>query len=432
MNKEFQEVLSYLYGLLPMYQRQGNVAIHKNLHNTLELCKYFGDPHKKIKTIHVAGTNGKGSSSHMIASVLQEAGYHTGLYTSPHLKSFTERIRIDGACVSEDFVVEFVKQNKAIIEKVMPSFFEFTVVMAFQYFVQNEVDIAVIEVGMGGRLDSTNVIDPEVSLITNIGLDHAEILGDSLPKIAFEKAGIIKKQKPVVVSELQEEVIGVFRQVAAENASQLYIAGEYIACSNLKNENLRLVFDVLENGRPRFAKMVCDLGGAYQVKNIPGVIKTLDLLSPEKFVITENALRRGLASVKQNTGLKGRWQILREQPFTVCDTGHNEDGIKEVATCISAQKHARLFIIFGMVKEKDPKKLLIHLPKEATYYFCEPDLPRKLPAEELFQAAESMGRAGRIVRNVNDAIAAANAEAGDDDLIFIGGSNFVVAEIDNL
>lgn len=432
MNQEFQQVLTYLYGLLPMYQRHGNVAIHKNLHNTLELCRYFGDPHKKFKSIHIAGTNGKGSCSHMIASVLQEAGYHTGLYTSPHLKSFTERIRIDGACVPEDYVVEFVRQHKPVIERIMPSFFEFTVVMAFQYFAESEVDVAVIEVGMGGRLDSTNVIFPEVSLITNIGMDHAEILGDSLPKIAFEKAGVIKLHKPVVVSEYQEEVAGVFEKVAAECDSPLYMASRDICCENVKSENFRLVCDVMEGGKPRFTRLVCDLAGAYQVKNLPGVIKTLDVLPPQDFVITENALRRGLASVKQNTGLKGRWQILRQEPLTVCDTGHNEEGIKEVVKCIAEVSYSRLFIIMGVVKEKDPKKLFIHLPLDATYYFCEPDLPRKLPAAELSRVAESFGIKGRVVPNVNDAIAAANADAGKDDMIFIGGSNFVVAEIDNL
>lgn len=432
MNKEFQQILDYLYGLLPMYQRTGSLAIKKDLDNTLALCRHLGNPHKKFKSIHVAGTNGKGSSSHMLASVLQEAGYHTGLYTSPHLKSFTERIKIDGVCIPEEFVIQFVNGLKPVIEQIMPSFFELTVVMAFDYFARREVDIAVVEVGLGGRLDSTNVVNPEISLITNIGLDHAEMLGDTLEKIAFEKAGIIKKDVPVVVSEYQEEVAPVFEDIAKKKKTRLHIANKSLHTTNVKNEGLRLVFDVAEGKKTRFTRLVSDLPGTYQLKNIPGVIKTLDLLPSGEFVISESALRKGLASVKNNTGLKGRWQTLGQNPLVICDTGHNEDGIKEVAKCISATKYNKLFIIFGMVKDKDPKKLLIHLPKEAKYYFCEPDIPRKLPADSLNDIAREADRSGIVIEDVNAALKTALQEAGENDLIFIGGSNFVVAELENL
>ncbi len=431
MNSNFQEVLSYLYGLLPMYQRVGNSAIKKNLDNTIALCKHYGDPHLKFKSIHIAGTNGKGSVSHMLSSVLQEAGYHTGLYTSPHLKSFTERIRVNGLNISEEYVIDFVESSKAIIEKVEPSFFELTVAMAFKYFADSRVDLAVVEVGLGGRLDSTNVIHPLVSLITNIGLDHAEMLGDTLEKIAFEKAGIIKQGTPVVISERQETISNVFLEQAGNKKADLYFAGDELQCKNVRSEIYRLKFDLYKCNQLMIEGLVTDLAGKYQVKNVPGVIKVLELL-PQEFSVSKDEIRKGLGKVVVNTGLKGRWQILQESPLVICDTGHNVEGITEVVRNLSETPYHKLYLILGMVKEKDCQKILELLPKEANYYYCEPDIPRMQSAVRLNEVARSIGREGGIIPDVNEALDFVLQKANKDDLIFIGGSNFVIAELKNL
>ncbi len=432
MSSTFKEVVEYLYGLLPMYQRVGNVAFKKNLDNTIALCEHLGNPHLQFELIHVAGTNGKGSSSHMLASILQEAGYHTGLYTSPHLKSFTERIRIDGVEVSEEFVVEFVQQNKAIIEKIQPSFFELTVAMAFQYFALNKVDIAIIEVGLGGRLDSTNVISPLVSLITNIGMDHMDMLGNTLPLIAAEKAGIIKKNTPVVVSELQEEIEQVFIEKSRKENAPLFFASNEYSCTKREEKPFFLSMDVFRNGQLAYENLITDIPGIYQLKNIPGVIKTIELLPEEKFVVSESELRKGIAHVKTNTGLKGRWQVIGENPLIICDTAHNSEGIREVVKGFGSIPHENLHIILGTVNDKDTNKLFPLLPKSAKYYFCEPNIPRKKPAEQLLSEAHAFGIHGEAILNVNEAIAKAKSEASINDLIFVGGSNFVVAEINEL
>ncbi|QOI98163.1 MAG: bifunctional folylpolyglutamate synthase/dihydrofolate synthase [Flammeovirgaceae bacterium] len=427
MLTSYHQALDFLYATLPMYQRVGAVAYKKDLTNTLALCNELDQPQNKFKSVHIAGTNGKGSSSHMIASVLQEAGYKTGLYTSPHLKSFTERIRINGQEVYPDFVVGFVNRMRSVIEKIKPSFFETTVAMAFDYFARQQVDIAVVEVGLGGRLDSTNVITPLVSLITNIGFDHTDMLGETLSQIAVEKAGIIKPDTPVVISEQQDETTPVFLQKANECKAPIFFAQDEYQVT--KNET---GYHVLYQGVVRFKHLKLALGGNYQQKNLYGVLKTLDVLRQRGFAITDEHIINGLEMVTTNTGLKGRWQILGTMPLIICDTAHNAEGLNEVVDQIRQQPHRALYIVFGMVRDKQPEKILSMLPKEATYFFCQAHIPRAMDAGELMRKAEAFGLTGTVVPDVNQAITLAKALATSDDLIFIGGSTFVVAEINDL
>ncbi|MEM9859257.1 MAG: folylpolyglutamate synthase/dihydrofolate synthase family protein [Bacteroidota bacterium] len=424
--KAYQKTVEYLYSQLPMFQRVGNSAFKKDLTNTIKLCEALNFPQHQFKSIHVAGTNGKGSSSHMLASVLQQAGYKTGLYTSPHLKDFSERIRINGDSVDPSFVVDFVERIKPFIDKLAPSFFEITVAMAFDYFAHHQVDIAVVEVGMGGRLDSTNVILPEVSLITNISMDHAQWLGDTLEKIAGEKAGIIKDHVPVVISEKQPEVVEVFVKKALEHQSEIYFAEEEFDL-NLSPDS----HEVYQNGE---LLMVVnpDLKGYYQKRNIPGVLKTLDVLKGRGFTITENNVLTGLENVISNTGLNGRWQVMSENPKIICDVGHNEAGVSQIITQLSKEEFDHLFIVWGMVKDKESQKVLELLPKSATYLFCQPSIPRAMSAEQLAKEAYPIGLKGHIVPNVNEAVSSAKDLALPKDMIFIGGSTFVVAELENL
>ena len=427
MSVPFADVLRYLYSTLPMYQRVGASAFKKDLTNTLALCQALDNPHTRFKSIHVAGTNGKGSSSHMLASILQEAGYKTGLYTSPHLKSFTERIRINGKEVPEAFVIDFVKRMRNRIDRIKPSFFETTVAMAFDYFAQQQVDIAVIEVGLGGRFDSTNVITPVVSLITNIGYDHTDMLGETLEQIAFEKAGIIKSGVPVVISERQEKTTPVFLQRAAECHAPVFFAqDDYQITQNEKG------YEIRKNGNARFTHIHLPLGGKYQIKNLCGVIKVTEVLSLGGFRLSEQHICNGLEKVVVNTSLKGRWQTLNRNPLIICDTAHNAEGMAEVVNQLEAIAHSRLFIVLGMVKDKDHEKILSLLPPRATYFFCQASIPRALAAQELAQKAAHHGLAGEVVPDVNRAIAFAREKATPNDLIFIGGSTFVVAEINDL
>ncbi|MCK5101735.1 MAG: bifunctional folylpolyglutamate synthase/dihydrofolate synthase, partial [Cyclobacteriaceae bacterium] len=323
---DFKDTLEYMYTLLPMYQRVGKIAFKKDLTNTIKLCEILGNPQHKFKSIHIAGTNGKGSSAHMIASVLQSAGYKTGLYTSPHLKSFTERIKIDGREVEEQFVCDFIDGIKSEIEEIQPSFFEITVAMAFKYFLMQQVDVAVIEVGLGGRLDSTNVVTPIVSLITSIGLDHTDMLGETLPEIAFEKAGIIKEDVPVVISESQHEITKVFKRKAHELNAPLFFADQEYDVSISQNSSIDLEFNAKSSTNTIIAKT--DLAGEYQIKNIPGVMKVLDLMNLQGFHISDDHIHNGFSHVVKNTGLLGRWQKIHDNPLTICDTVHNELGIK--------------------------------------------------------------------------------------------------------
>ncbi|NQW37078.1 MAG: bifunctional folylpolyglutamate synthase/dihydrofolate synthase [Flavobacteriales bacterium] len=402
----YQETLDWLFSKLPMYQRIGASAFKKDLTNTLALSKHLKNPESKFKSIHVAGTNGKGSVSHMLASVLQEAGYKVGLYTSPHLKDFRERIKVNGQEVPEQFVVDFVEDNKTFLEKQGLSFFEMTVGMAFHYFALQNVDVAIIEVGLGGRLDSTNIITPLLSVITNISLDHTQILGNTLPEIAAEKAGIIKPYVPVIIGEKQEEVLSVFIDKAKSTKSELIIASD--------NENI---------------DYQSDLKGLYQVKNIKTAQEALKIMNGLGFSLSDKAIRKGLLNVVKNTGLKGRWQILQDKPKVICDTGHNSAGLTFVFNQLSKENYKTLHFVIGVVNDKDLEVVLPLFPKEAIYYFCKPNIPRGLEASILEQKAREYNLNGAAYTSVNKAYSTALKAAKSDDLIFVSGSNFVVAEV---
>ena len=402
----YQDTLNWMFSQLPMYQRQGKTAFKKDLSNTLKLAEHLNNPENKFKSVHVAGTNGKGSTSHILASVLQEAGYKVGLYTSPHLKDFRERIKINGQEVSKHFVIGFIKRNKDFFEANKLSFFEMTVGMAFDYFAKQNIDIAVVEVGLGGRLDSTNIVIPEVSIITNIGLDHTQFLGDTLEAIAFEKGGIIKPNIPVVIGETQKETAPVFKSLAKSCDSEILFADQ-------------LVSEVYKS----------DLMGSYQSKNIKTVVQTVKQLQGKGFKISKKNLKQGLLKVVKNTGLLGRWQILKERPKVVCDTGHNREGLIYVMQQLSNETFESLHIVFGVVNDKDLRYILDLLPKKATYYFCKPNIPRGLDAEELQQTFSSYKLKGRAYKSVNEAYNSALNNARKDDFIYVGGSTFVVAEI---
>ena len=422
MFSSYDKTVEYLFQQFADFQRVGAAAYKADLHNTIALLKSLGNPEKKFRSIHIAGTNGKGSSSHMLASIFQEAGFKTGLYTSPHLKDFTERIKVNGQDVDQQFVVDFVNKIEATMNKIKPSFFEITTAMAFEYFAAKEVDIAVIEVGLGGRLDSTNVITPEISLITNISYDHKDLLGDTLEKIASEKAGIIKDKVPVVVSEMQPGISKVFIDKAKKTGSKIFFADKSI--------NVKLDEDLLTiKGSELFQVPDFPLRGIYQEKNVPGVLKVIELL-PD--IIKRNAIVSGLQNVVKNTALKGRWQKIGTDPLTICDTGHNEAGIAMVLEQIKREKFEKLFIVIGMVKDKDISGVLKLLPPEATYIFCEAKIQRAMPAGELAKMAKEFGLDGTVVPDVNQAISEARSFASKNDLIFVGGSTFVVAEIENL
>ena len=425
----YQETLDYLFSALPMFQRVGAAAFKKDLSNTIALCEHLGNPQNQFKSIHVAGTNGKGSTSHALCSVLMEAGYKVGLYTSPHLKSFTERIKINGTDISEMDVVEFVDKNQPILERIKPSFFEMTVGMAFWYFAKKEVDIAVIEVGMGGRLDSTNVISPQVSVITNIGYDHMQFLGDTLEKIAGEKAGIIKTATPVVISQRQPETSPIFEKIAKVKNATLYFAEDFYSISK-KGVHDKISFEVTDSEKSFFIEM--DLKGNYQQKNLAGVLQTIALLQKLGYRITQSHVNDGLGQIVKNTGLKGRWQVLGKRPWVICDTGHNEDGIKYIIDQINEYTYNQLYMIIGMVNDKEVGKVLDLLPKDAQYIFCQANIPRALEADLFAIKAEAHGLKGIVIRDVNEAIGWAKKNASVNDLIFIGGSTFVVAEINDL
>ena len=401
----YTESIDWLWAHLPMYQEKGRSAFRGKLDNILLLCDHLGNPQEQFPTLHIAGTNGKGSSSHALASVLQEAGYKVGLYTSPHLKDFRERIKINGKEIPEDYVVSFIAKNRSFLEEYHLSFFEMTVGMAFSYFENEKVDIAVIEVGLGGRFDSTNIITPEVSLITNISKDHTDILGDTLPKIAFEKAGIIKRNVPVVISEYQEETAPVFTAKAKEMNAPIIFAN-HIETS-----------------------LTTDLQGAYQEKNIKGVIAVTELLIHQEWDITPENIAQGLLHVVHNTNLKGRWQTLGSYPTIVCDTGHNVGGLTYVMEQLKKQTYTHLHIVVGFVKEKDVNSVLELFPKEATYYFCSPAIARGLNVDTLKEIATAKGLQGKRYSSVVEALNAAKAQALPSDFIFIGGSTFVVAEV---
>lgn len=431
MNKQsdlfqnYEEVLEYLYTQLPMFQRMGGAALKKDLTNTIALCQALGNPQDQFKSIHIAGTNGKGSCSHYTASILQAAGYKTGLYTSPHLKNFTERIKINGEEMLPQSVTEFVNAHRPLIERIKPSFFEITVAMAFDYFAKQKVDIAVVEVGMGGRLDSTNVITPEVCLITNISKDHEQWLGKGLVNIAKEKAGIIKSGVPVVISERQDEVYDVFKETAAANNATIYLAPDYYKA------NLNDAFKIYKNDKELFAFSDHQIA-SYQTKNIPAVLKIIDVLKEMGFSIALENIKYGLQHMVMSTGLKGRWQLLSQKPKTICDVGHNEAGVRLIVEQLKKETYKHLHIVWGTVNDKDITEVLALLPKEADYYFCQANIPRALPVDDLKAKADAYGLQGTSFNSVSEALKSAQEQATPDDLIFIGGSTFVVAELDQL
>jgi dihydrofolate synthase/folylpolyglutamate synthase len=409
-----------------MFTRVGASAYKKDLHNTLALCKALHNPEHTFKSVHIGGTNGKGSSSHMLAAILQTAGYKTGLYTSPHLTDFRERIRINGQMIPEQEVIAFVNSHQTLFEELKPSFFEATVGLAFDYFAKQEVDIAIIEVGLGGRLDSTNVINPLLSLITNIGLDHQDILGNTLEEIAGEKAGIIKTNTPIIIGEKQAEIAQLFEKKAKEANAKILFASDYWTITTKETAPLLVVN---AHSSKQNLELVLDLRGSYQVKNLAGVLTTVDELRQQGFKISEEHLKTALKQVTSLTGLQGRWQTLQQQPLVICDTGHNEDGVKEVLKNITNTPHQNLHLVWGMVKDKDVAKILALLPKEASYYFCQPNIPRGKPAEELAQDAQKYQLKGQTYTSVAEAYQQAKSHAQPNDLVFVGGSTFVVAEV---
>ena len=398
----YKDTLDYLFSQLPMYQRSGAAAYKEDIGNIIKACDILKDPHKKFKSIHIAGTNGKGSTAHMLASILQEAGLKTGLYTSPHLKDFRERIKINGKMISQNQVIEFVKKNKTEFEKINMSFFEYTVAMAFDYFAESQVDIAIIETGLGGRLDSTNIISPELSVITNIGYDHTNLLGSKLEQIAKEKAGIIKKNTPVVIGRKQEKIINDIFKITAYNKKS------------------KIFFSEINNN------ISCDLKGEYQNENINTTIKAIEVLN---WNIDNKNIYKGLKNVVKNTGLNGRWQIISKNPHIICDTGHNQDGIKNITKQLKKINFNKLHFIFGTVKDKNIIEIIKLLPKEALYYFCAANIDRAFNASKLQEISLELNLQGNAYNSVKDAYNNAISNYKKGDLIFIGGSTFVVAEI---
>ena len=400
----YTQTLDYLFSRLPIYQRIGAAAYKSDIGNIVTATKHLKNPHTEFKSIHIAGTNGKGSTAHMLASILQESGKKVGLYTSPHLKDFRERIRINGEMIAQKEVVTFVKENQVFFEKMELSFFEFTVAMAFDYFAKQKVDIAIIETGLGGRLDSTNIINPELAIITNISLDHTNLLGDTIEKIATEKAGIIKNETPVIIGRRQKETTSIFKNIT-------------------KEKNANLIYASPQKG------YTSDLKGEYQKENINTVITAIKQLQKQGWAITEDDIEQGLLKIAANTQLLGRWQTLSSNPQIICDTAHNEDGIKEIANQLSTSKYEQLHIVFGTVDDKNLDIILPYLPKDAKYYFCNANIVRAMNAEDLEQKAAKYQLKGSIFPSVKEALKCAKVNANPKDLIFVGGSTFVVAEV---
>ncbi len=402
----YQDTINWMFSQLPMYQNKGKAAYKADLLNTIRLSKHLNFPETKFKSIHIGGTNGKGSTSHMVASILQEAGYNVGLYTSPHLKDFRERIKLNGTCISEQFVTQFIKKNKSFFEANSLSFFEMTVGLAFDYFAKQKVDIAIIEVGLGGRLDSTNIITPEVSVITNIGLDHTQFLGNTLKKIASEKGGIIKPNVPVIIGETQKETKLIFKALAKKNNAPIYFADELIKTD-----------------------YPSDLRGIYQKKNIKTAVQTVLEICKKGFSISDNNIKKGLQNVIPNTDLKGRWQVLQDSPKVICDIAHNKEGLTYVMNQIKSETFNNLHMVLGMVNDKDFDNLIKLFPKKANYYFCKPNIERGLDAKILKSHFIKRGLKGNVYKTVKKALDSAKENADKNDLIYVGGSTFVVAEI---
>lgn len=426
----YAETVDYLFNKLPMYSRIGAAAYRNSLDNTWRLTEFVGNPERRFKSVHIAGTNGKGSTSHMLAAIFQQAGYKTGLYTSPHLKDFRERIRINGEFITETAVVDFVQRVAPLAETIDPSFFELTVVMAFDYFAQQQVDIAIVEVGLGGRLDSTNIITPELSIITNISYDHMNLLGDTLAKIAFEKAGIIKPHVPVVIGETNPETAPIFEQRAHEEQAPIRFADKHHYVADWDYQRHYLIAEVstspLADDKQYYT---LDLSGIYQTKNLVTVLEAVHALKNKGWIIEQPQVERALKQVKKLTGLHGRWEIIHEHPDIVLDVAHNEDGIRQLLRQIELTDHEELHIVLGMVNDKDISRVLALLPAQAHYYFTRAQIPRALPQEELAARAGAAGLKGLAYPTVAEALAAAKKHAHPKDLILVCGSVFVVAEV---
>ncbi len=427
----YEETLQYLYAQLPMFQRQGPKAFKKDLKNIRRLLKLLGNPHEAIKTIHIAGTNGKGSVAHLLAAGLQYAGIKTGLYTSPHYSDFRERIKINGQHISKEEVVRFVEKNKGIIETIQPSFFEITVALAFHTFAERQTDIAIIETGLGGRLDSTNVITPLVSVITNISYDHQNFLGDTLSAIASEKAGIIKRGVPVVIGESQPETDRIFRLVAEEQEAPILFADDIIEGEILDQNKKFTTFNLSREGYYSFHHIEVEITGPFALNNTKTALAAFDLMFEFELLPTlvMPTLLMAWSEIRELTAYRGRWQWLAEKPDILCDSAHNEAGLKKVVHALRQMPYTRTHIVLGMVFDKDPEKLLKLLPKDARYYFCKPNIPRGMETEKLRQLASTFGLQGQSWPSVTKALEAAKAEAHEEDLIFVGGSTFVVAEV---
>lgn len=426
----YTETINYLFSRLPMFSRTGALsAIKADLINTRKICSFLGDPHKKFKSIHVAGTNGKGSCSHMLAAILQANGYKTGLYTSPHLKDFRERIRVNGEMISTEFIISFTDSIKPLIEEINPSFFEITVGMAFDYFAQQQVDVVIVETGLGGRLDSTNIIDPVISVITNIGMDHMNILGDTLQLIAAEKAGIIKKKTRVVIGESSSETDDVFLSVAEANNAPISFADKIRYTGNWVHKNGYLVTDLIDKTNDVRIRVELDLPGYYQLKNLVTVAEVICHLPALGFEVHPDKLLYAFKHVKKLTGLHGRWEMIHQHPAVVLDVAHNEDGMKELMKQVELSDYHGLHIVLGMVKDKEIEKILSLLPKTAAYYFTQAGIPRALPAELLMQKANGAGLYGHSYKDVNTALQQALSKANKHDLILVCGSVFIIGEV---
>lgn len=425
----YPQAIEYLYSQLPMFSRIGAAAIKEDLTNTLLLCKELGNPHQLFKSIHIAGTNGKGSTSHMLASVLQTAGYKTGLYTSPHLRDFRERIRINGEMISREFVTDFVQRIQPHIPLIQPSFFEITVAMAFDYFASQKVDIAVIETGLGGRLDSTNVVTPILSVITNIGWDHMNLLGNTLPAIAFEKAGIIKPAIPVVIGESRPETDQVFIQKAANENTPIHFADKMMYASEWQYQRHRLTVTVASRFNDEREEYTLDLPGYYQTHNLLTVLTSLHQLQQLGWKLDKKDIHKGLSETKKRTGLHGRWELIHEHPDIVLDVAHNEDGMRQLLEQLELASFRELHVVIGMVKDKKIEAVLQQLPSTAHYYFTQAQIPRALPAEQLAEMASIYQLQGKIFPDVNTALKTARQQAGSDDLILVCGSVFIVGEV---
>ncbi len=425
----YKETLDYMFTKLPMYQRTGKAAYKADLDTTLALDEYFNHPHKNFKTIHVAGTNGKGSVSHAVASVLKSAGYKVGLYTSPHLRDFRERIKINGEMIPENQVIKFIDAHRGKFEELCPSFFEMTVAMAFEFFADQKVDIAVVEVGLGGRLDSTNIINPLVSVITNISKDHTNLLGNDIIQIAGEKAGIIKMEVPVIIGEKQEETVPVFERFSADKNTELIYAEEKyeVKSSELRDNQRQIVYKNL--GKKEEISLNCDLLGTYQVKNIRTALCVCDELIRQGLKMENRAIKHGLSNIVKETGLLGRWYTVSKDPLVICDTGHNVAGIKEIISQIETLNYGNLHMVFGVVDDKNIDDILKLIPKNANYYFTRADIPRALDQNILAEKAKGFGLNGNTYETVSLALKSAKDNSSENDLIFVGGSTFVVAEV---